>query len=130
MLQRFLFSFLCHFFGRAKGSCNGPPPRGQRTANGLHLALILVVFFFCLFITRVRPIEIMARLCTVCFLSAVRAVEARCKHPFALRPGLSQDDLMRTKEITKEVEVPSGRDGQKKDKRTRSPPPIPLLQTP
>jgi len=34
--------------------------------------------FFCLFITRVRPMEIMARLCTVQFLSAVRAVAARC----------------------------------------------------
>ena len=34
--------------------------------------------FFCLIITRVRPIEIMARVCTVQFLSAVRAVTARC----------------------------------------------------
>jgi len=49
----------------------------------------LPTLFFCLFITRVRPKEIMARLCTVRFLSAVRAMAARCKHPFALRPGLS-----------------------------------------
>ena len=50
-------------------------------------------FFFYLFITRVRPMEIMARLCTVRFLSAVRAVVARCKHPFALRPGLSPESM-------------------------------------
>ena len=37
--------------------------------------------------------EIMARLCTVRFLSAVRAVAARCKHPFALRPGLSPESV-------------------------------------
>jgi len=46
--------------------------------------------------------EITARICTVRFLSAIRAVAARCKHPFALRPGLSQEEaLHRTKEITK-----------------------------
>ena len=33
--------------------------------------------------------QIMARLCTVRFLSAVRAVAAHCKLPFALRLGLS-----------------------------------------
>jgi len=48
------------------------------------------LFFFGLFITRMRPMEIMARLCTARFLSAVRAVAAHCKHPFALRPGLPQ----------------------------------------
>jgi len=42
----------------------------------------------------------MARLCTVRFLSAVRAVAAHCKHPFALRPGLSRETVTRTKEIT------------------------------
>ena len=42
----------------------------------------------------------MARLYTVRFLSAVRAVAAHCKRPFALRPGLSQENVMRTKEIT------------------------------
>jgi len=36
------------------------------------------------------------------FPSAVRAKAARCKLPFALRPGLSKEDVMRTKEITKE----------------------------
>ena len=59
-------------------------------------------FFFGLIVTRMRPIQIMARLSTVCFLSAVRAVAARCKRPFALRPGLSQEDVNRTKGITKE----------------------------
>ena len=49
--------------------------------------------FFCLIITRVRPVEIMARICIVLFLSAVRAVAARCKHPFALRPGLSKKKM-------------------------------------
>jgi len=44
----------------------------------------------------------MARVCTVRFLSAVRAMAARCKLPFALRPDLSHEDLMRTKGITKE----------------------------
>jgi len=36
------------------------------------------------------------------FPSAVRAVAARCKLPSALRPGLSREDAVRTKEITKE----------------------------
>ena len=57
---------------------------------------VLFFFFFYLFITRVRPMEIMARLSTVRFLSAVRAVAARCKHPFALRPGLSPESVTRT----------------------------------
>jgi len=51
---------------------------------------------------------------TVRFLSAVRAVTARCKPHFALRPGLSQEDVIRTKEITKENK-PSGREGQTKE---------------
>jgi len=46
----------------------------------------------------------MAGLCTVRFLSAVRTVAARCKLPIALRPGLSQEDMIRTKEMTKEKE--------------------------
>jgi len=28
-----------------------------------------------------------------------KAVAARCKRPFALRPGLSQEDVSRTKEL-------------------------------
>ena len=49
-------------------------------------------------------------------LSAVRAAAARCKLPFALCPGLSQEDgkgELATKEITKEKK-PSERERQKK----------------
>ena len=48
--------------------------------------------------------QIMARLCTVRFLSAVRAVAARCKLPFALRPSLSRGNVLRVKEIEKKGE--------------------------
>ena len=48
--------------------------------------------------------------CTVRFLSAVRAVATRCKRPFALRPGLSQESVSSTKEMTKE---------KRKEKRER-----------
>ena len=64
---------------------------------------LLAVFFFFLFTHYSRATyQIMARLCTVRFLSAVRAVAARCKRPFALRPGLSQEGMKRTKGIRKE----------------------------
>jgi len=43
----------------------------------------------------------MARICTVRFLSAVCAAAARRKLPFALRPGLSQEEVMHTKEMTR-----------------------------
>jgi len=56
----------------------GVGPTGRREVQPL--------FFFCLFITRVRPMEIMARIYTVRFLSAVRAVTARCKQPFCPPP--------------------------------------------
>jgi len=46
----------------------------------------------------------MARIYAVRFLSAVRAVAARCKLPFALRPGLSQEDVIRTKKLQKRGE--------------------------
>jgi len=36
------------------------------------------------------------------FPAAVRAMAARCKLPFAIRPGLSQEDRRRPKEMTKE----------------------------
>jgi hypothetical protein len=49
------------------------------------------------------------------FPSAVRAMAARCKLPFALHPGLSREDEMRTKEITQERK-------KRKNKRTRDPP--------
>jgi len=50
-----------------------------------------------------RPIRSWRELCTVLFLSAVRAVAARCEYPFALRPGLSQENVNHTKEMTKEI---------------------------
>jgi len=40
--------------------------------------VFLFFLFFYLFSTRMRPMEIMVRLCTVRFLSAVRAVAAQC----------------------------------------------------
>jgi len=67
--------------------------------------------------------QIMARLFTVRFLSALRAVAARCKHPFALRPGLSPEDVKRAKGITKErrAKTKDKRKGKKaKDERKES----------
>ena len=62
------------------GHCSSPcPPSWRLRTKGFFL-------FFYLFITHVRPIQIMARICTVRFLSAVRAVAARCKHPFCPPP--------------------------------------------
>jgi len=58
--------------------------------------------------------QIMARLCTVRFLSAVRAVAARCKLSSALRPGLSQEEVVRTKEITKERRASENDKGKNK----------------
>jgi len=51
------------------------------------------------------------------FPSAVRAQVARCKLPFALRPGLSQEDMIRNREITKER--------QKKEQKNPCPAPYP-----
>jgi len=84
-------------------------------------------FFFCLFITRMRPMEIMARIYTVRILSAVRAVAARYKRPFVLRPGLFHEDVIRTKGTTKERKR-SERDRPRKERRKA--PPNPFLQTP
>ena len=58
----------------------------------------------------------MARLGAVHFLSVVRAVGARCKCPFALRPGLSQDDVKCTKAIKKEIT----KEGIKRSRLTQS----------
>ena len=56
------------------------------------------VRLFCLFVLAFRLWR-----CTFDqFQSAVRAMAARCKLPFALRPGLSQEDMKRTKRKTKE----------------------------
>jgi len=61
----------------------------------------------------------MARLCTARFLSAVRTVAARCKHPFTRRPGLSQEGVIRTKEI--KIERESERARQKKLEKGKFP---------
>jgi len=74
-------------FGPRTNPCEGGgsvKPSAWVTPQGMQLGFF---FSFSLFITRMRPMEIMARIYTVRFLSAVRAVAARCKHPFALRPG-------------------------------------------
>jgi len=55
--------------------------------------------------------------------SAVRAMAARCKLPFALRPGLSQEDMIRTKEITPEKRPNKGRRQKKETKESATGPP-------
>ena len=88
------------------------------------------IFFLFIHYSR-ATYEIMARLFTVCFLSAVRAVAARCKHPFALRPGLSQEDVVRTKEITKERRASVKDKGKNEGKNTKyRPASKPFLRTP
>jgi len=44
-------------------------------------------------------------------------VAARCKLPFAILPGLSQEDKERTKENTKEKKRPNESDKEKKQKK-------------
>jgi len=81
--------------------------------------IIYDFFYFFLFIHYSHATyQIMARLCTVRFLSAVRAVAARCKLPSALRPGLSQEDVVRTKEITKERRTSVKDKGKNEGKNT------------
>ena len=58
-------------------------------------------FFFFVYSLLACDYPIMVRLCTVRSLSAIRAVAACCKLPFAPRPGLSPD-VMRTNGITRE----------------------------
>jgi len=48
-----------------------------------------------------------------------RAVAARCKLPFVLRPGLSHEDEMRTKEIPME-KSPNESERQKKETKERA----------
>ena len=63
-------------------------------------------FFFLFIHYSHATCQIMARLRTVRFSSAVRAVAAHCKLPFALRPGLSYEVQMHPKKIlTKEAET-------------------------
>jgi len=57
-------------------------------------------FNFYLIAIRMRPRLIMAKNMNIPFPIRSQRTAARCKIPFALRPGLSLDDMMRTKEIT------------------------------
>jgi len=59
--------------------------------------------FFCLSILACDLYRSWRRTFYPIILSAVRAVAARCKLPFALRPGLSEEDEVRTKENTKGI---------------------------
>jgi len=63
---------------------------------------MIVGYFFCLFIHACDLCRSWRRIFYPIFLSAVHGVAARSKLPFALRPGLSQKDKVRTKGITKE----------------------------
>jgi len=58
--------------------------------------------FFCLIILAFDLGRSWRRTFCPVFLSAVRTVAARCKHPIALRPGLSQEKVDASKEIDKE----------------------------
>ena len=44
---------------------------------------------------------------------------ARCKLPFALRPGLSQEDKMRTKEASQTKLYPKGKNKRKERRKNR-----------
>ena len=63
----------------------------------------------------------MARIYTVRFLSAVRAVAARCKHPF-----LPSAQACPTKKVDAPKEINKG----KKQRRSAPRPPTPRLSTP
>jgi len=85
------------------------------------LELSSVNIFFLLFIHYSHATyQIMASIYTVRFQSAIRAVAARCKLPFSLRPGLSQDDVRRNKEIERRASV---KDKGKDKRRTAINPP-------
>ena len=63
------------------------------------------LFFVCLIILACSLSRLWRRTFYPFFPSSVRAVAARCTLPFALRPCPSQEDVMRTKGITKEREA-------------------------
>jgi len=76
----------------------------------MHLGLIILAFSPCRLWRRTFFFLLF-------FPSAVRAVAARCKLSFALRPGLSHEDEVRTKEITKEKKRPNESGEQRKETR-------------
>jgi len=75
--------------------------RDLGAANGRGAASFFFFFFFCLFILAFS-LSRLWRHTLPKFPSAVRARRLVASSPFALRPGLSQEDMMRTKEMTKE----------------------------
>jgi len=95
---------------------------GSRMEDGA--AGYFFIFFICLFITRVRPMEIMARLCTVRFLSAVRAVWLVASTPLPSAQACPKKERCRTKEI-----IRGNNKGNHKGKKS-APAPKPLPPTP
>ena len=75
-------------------------------------------FFFCLFITRVRPMRSWRGYVqsVSCPLSTQWRLIASA--PFALRPGLSQEDVKRTKGMTKERRASVRDKGENKGRET------------
>jgi len=59
-------------------------PHARRSFTGIFSRGRIIFFWFIHYSH--ATYQIMARLCTVRFLSAVRAVAARCKHPFCPPP--------------------------------------------
>jgi len=100
--------------------------RVKRAYLAHHVILQLVAFLFIHYSH--TTYQVIAGLCTIRFLSAVRAVAARCKHPFALRPGLSPEDVTRTKEIT--TASVEGKSNIQMKRAQPSPPPMPFPRTP
>jgi len=75
---------------------------GRRNDRVVPWRLFVFCVFFCLFILAGNLHRSWQHIFYPIFWSAVCMVAARCKLPFALRPGLSHDDKVRTKEATKE----------------------------
>jgi len=74
-----------------------------------HLRPRFFFFFFCLFMLAFDLYSSWRRTFCPVFLTAVRAVAARCKLLFVLRPGLSQE----------KVDVPKGIDKGKNQRKAR-----------
>jgi len=108
--------FLGRPYYQSKGPAFGRNALSFQSCAVLHSSQERSFFFLFIHYSH-AAYQIMARICTVRFLSAVRVVVARCKRPFALRPGLSQEDVRRTKETTKERRA-SVKDKGKDERRT------------
>jgi len=105
--------------GRGRGGHYGVGSSGARhIAVGSYGTSRSLLFFFRLFILVCFPSRIWQRTFYPSFPSAIRTVAARCKLPFALRPDLSQEDKIRTKELQRKII-------RSKEKARPSPPPPP-----